>query len=624
MISEHASPLAVLGGVDAGGQNVYVAEVARELARIGQSVDVFTRRDDPVLPEVIEVSPGLRVINVDAGPAHFVPKEEMLPFMGRFTDEVIRHLEESPCDVVHANFFMSGLVACEVKKRKGIPFAITFHALGKVRRRHQGPDDGFPEERMAIEDRICREADALVAECSCDRSDLLGHYDAPRDRLHVVPCGFDPETFAPVGRSLARELIGLPADVPVVLQLGRMVRRKGIENVIRGFSRMRGRRSKEAVLLVVGGEGNDASAEATPEIGRLAELARSLGVGQRVIFTGRRSRNALPFYYSAADVFVTTPWYEPFGITPLEAMACGRPVVGADVGGIAFTVIDGKTGYLVPPENPDVLANRLDRLVDRPELAERLGQAGRRRVEASFTWEIVAKSLLDVFADIAGVPDGQIAAASLGARAFRRAFADARKVLEGTEDQAWASALEAAGVLRDAIGAGGKVLAAGNGGSAADAQHFAAELVGRFEIDGRAGVPAIALCADSAVLTAWANDYGFDDVYARQVQALGSPGDVLVVMSTTGMSKNICRALEVARSSGVRTIALLGRNGGDAACLADHSIVVPAERTARIQEAHGVLLHAMAEIVDGLFLSSGSDVSRVPGFKREAALAEAI
>src|SRR5262249_43770044 len=152
---------------------------------------------------------------------------------------------------------------------------------------------------------------------------------------------------------------GLHPDEPLILQLGRMVRRKGVENVIRGFACLLRRHGISARLLIVGGETSEPDPAATPEIGRLMSVAREEGVEGLVLFVGRRDREMLKYYYSAADVFVTTPWYEPFGITPVEAMACGTPVVGANVGGIKFTVRDGEAGYLVPPEDPEALAERL-------------------------------------------------------------------------------------------------------------------------------------------------------------------------------------------------------------------------------------------------------------------------
>ncbi|SOZ60817.1 putative Glycosyl transferase, group 1 [Cupriavidus taiwanensis] len=407
LISEHASPLASVGSTDCGGQNIYVAHLARQLGSRGYQVDVFTRRDKALLPEVVAFAPNVRVIHVTAGPPVQIPKEQLLPYMedfGAFLAEFVRR-DATGYDVLHANFFMSGLAALRARHTLGIPLVMTFHALGKVRRLHQGSTDGFPDERFGIEDTLVREADCVVAECPQDLDDLVSLYSADPARVQTVPCGFDAAEFAPVPRDAARRALGWPLDGFRVLQLGRLVPRKGIDNVIRALGCLRRDTGLDATLYVVGGNAEQPSVQATPEIGRLQDVASAEGVAERVVFTGRRGRDTLRLFYSAADVFVTTPWYEPFGITPVEAMACGAPVIGADVGGIRSTVVDGHTGFLVPPKAPAALAARLAQLAANPALARQLGEAGRRRAQAHFTWAGVARQMEAVYARVcAGAP----------------------------------------------------------------------------------------------------------------------------------------------------------------------------------------------------------------------------
>ncbi len=399
LVSEHASPLAVAGGTDSGGQNVYVAAVACELSRRGIAVDVFTRRDNPLLPAIVALRPGVRVVHVDAGPAQHLPKETLLPFMPAFADALGEaFLHATPAyDCVHANFFMSGWAALRATRAAGLPLVTTFHALGRVRRLHQGTCDGFPEERLAIEDELVGASHRIVAECPQDRRDLLEHYAADPARIDVVPCGFDGREFRPVARGVARKALGWAADDFTVLQLGRLVPRKGIDTVIDAIGVLRRDHGRTARLQIVGGASTRPSPLATPEIGRLMQRAEAAGVADLVHFVGRRDRAELHRYYSAADVFVTTPWYEPFGITPVEAMACGAAVIGSAVGGIRSTVVDGVTGWLVPPKDPDALAERLSRLADSASMRIAMGEAGRKRVAASFTWSSVTDRLVDVY-----------------------------------------------------------------------------------------------------------------------------------------------------------------------------------------------------------------------------------
>jgi glycosyltransferase involved in cell wall biosynthesis len=392
LISAQASPLPALGGVDAGGQNLYVAQVAQRLVDEGHTVDVFTRRDAQDQAPVVYLRQGLRVLHVPAGPAACMPQEQLLQHMPEFADACLRLVDAGlRYDVVHANFFLSGWVAMELKRRAGLPFAMTFHSLGRVRCEHRQEADGFPPERIDIERRIVQEADALIAECPQDQEDLVRLYGAPRHRISMVPCGFDPQEFAPMSRQEARRQLGLDADEFIVLQLGRMVPRKGVETVVQAMALLP--RETLPRLLVVGGESDRADARITPEIGRLQRIAQEAGVADIVGFPGRKQRDQLRAYYCAANVFVTTPWYEPFGITPLEAMACGTPVVGSAVGGIRYSVVDSLTGYLVPPRDPQALAARLLHLHEHPSLARAMGLAGLRRAQMMFTWEQVAAQL---------------------------------------------------------------------------------------------------------------------------------------------------------------------------------------------------------------------------------------
>jgi D-inositol-3-phosphate glycosyltransferase len=393
-ISDHASPLAPLGGADSGGQNVYVAQLARELSRAGHSIDIFTRCDDAKLPRICACGPNVRVIHVQAGPPSYVTKEKLLPYMYAFAARTVEYCS-GPLrryDLVHANFFMSGIAAMRLKKKLKLPFVITFHALGKVRRLHQGEADQFPPDRINIESLLVRSADRIIAQCPQDREDLIKLYDASPNAIATVPCGIDPTEINAAGPGV-RGRLGLCEDEFVVLQLGRLVPRKGIDNVIRGVAHLARAHEIRARLLIVGGESCRPDPVATPEIARLTRIAEEEGVQEQVTFTGHRPRTVLREYYSAADVFVTTPWYEPFGMTPLEAMGCGTPVIGAAVGGIKHTVVDSVTGFLVPPRDPAALADRLACLHRHPELARGMGRAGIRHVHTSYTWRNVASEM---------------------------------------------------------------------------------------------------------------------------------------------------------------------------------------------------------------------------------------
>lgn len=402
MISEHASPLSCIGKVDTGGQNVYVDQVARHLVAQGYEVDVFTRRDNAKDEEIVDCIPGMRVIHVTAGPEAAIIKEEMMPYMAEFADNMIAFIIKNRLHyhIIHAHFFMSGMVACELKKRLNIPFVITFHALGQVRRLHQAGNDKFPVERISIEKDIVNKADHIIAECPQDKDDLINYYGADISKISIIPCGFSKTEFFPVEKSTARKILDLPADRHILLQLGRMVERKGIDNVIRAIGHLKGAGHENIQLIVVGGDEEDMSKSNDAEYERLRSIACESGVADRVQFAGRKNREHLKFYYSAADLFITTPWYEPFGITPLEAMACGTPVIGSNVGGIKYSVVDGYTGALVTPDQPEQLAEKAAELLSDTARLEAIGKQAIKHVNENFTWANVSDHLVQLYKQV--------------------------------------------------------------------------------------------------------------------------------------------------------------------------------------------------------------------------------
>ncbi|HTL61721.1 MAG TPA: glycosyltransferase [Nitrospira sp.] len=590
LISEHASPLSVLGGVDCGGQNLYVAKVAKSLSSLGYEVDVFTRRDDDQLPEVVEWDQGIRVLYVPAGPPRYIRKEDLYPFMQEFTEYMVRFCrhQRKAYDLIHANFWMSGLVAAEMKRRLGIPFVITFHALGRVRRLHQQQADGFPDVRFSVEDRLVAEADRLIAEAPQDAGDLIRLYGADPSRIVIVPCGFDPEELWPLDKASARTAIGLPADEGIILHVGRMVPRKGIDTVIRAYARFLVDHDAPTRLLVVGGESDEPDPERTPEIGRLQRLAHELGVQDRVCFVGRRGRSHLKYYYSAADVFVTTPWYEPFGITPLEAMACGTPVIAANVGGLKFSVRDGETGYLVPPGDPDALAERFRLLYSSPTLLRVFGQQAVQRVNELFTWGHVAEGLSKLYGEV--MLEGGMKRDAALSTSVDRAMDQAIDALQEAKRRLRHPLTEAAVRLGDCFSRGGRVLVYGQGASAQDAEDWASGLTSR--LVSHPGWPAIAL--RDAAETSW---NAADRHLLRQVDTLGRSDDVLVGVCATAMPPSVIACLRQARMAGLQRILLCGADSAGLDDLADVVLDVPLTELRDVRHVHRLVLHILLDLI---------------------------
>lgn len=400
-ISEHASPLAAPGSIDAGGQNVYVRELAMELSKLGFHIDIYTRRDNESLPEVVEWIPNIRVIHVSAGPSIYIPKENLIPYMADFAKFMISFIDKYRLsyNIVHANFFMSGMVALRLKEVLRIPFVITFHALGIVRALHQKEADKFPQERISYEKKIVRNADKIIAECPQDAMDLINLYKANPEKMDIIPCGFNPEEFSPVNKKQARKKLGIGLTDKVILSVGRIVPRKGVDNIIESLKYL-SKRFPDIRLLVVGGDIDREKGPSSPEMRRLKEIAGKLHLDGHIMFSGPKLPTELKYYYSAADVFISTPWYEPFGITPLESMACGTPVIGSEVGGIKYTVLNGVTGFLVPPRQPLKLANKVTKLLNDTVLLRKMQKNSISRANSLFTWNRVASEMRHAYFDL--------------------------------------------------------------------------------------------------------------------------------------------------------------------------------------------------------------------------------
>jgi D-inositol-3-phosphate glycosyltransferase len=387
MVSEHASPLAVLGGVDAGGQNVHVAALAEAMAQQGAEVTVFTRRDDPDLPVRVQYAAGVTVEHVDAGPPKTIEKDKLLRHMGEFARVLSRRWREEPPDVVHAHFWMSGKASLDAALPLGVPIVQTFHALGVEKRRHQGAKDTSPASRLDHETRIARDCSRIVATASAEAFELV-RMGADKGKIAVVPCGVDLRMFQPFGPAEERNWRKR------IVCLSRLVERKGIADVITALTLLPG-----AELIVAGGP-EASRLELDEEAQRLARLAHDSGVADRVQFRGRVERADVPALLRSADAVVCYPWYEPFGIVPLEAMACGVPVVVAQVGGLVDSVVNGVTGVHVPPRSPVALAEAVRDLLDDEKRRMQIAMNGTRRANRRYGWARIASDTLAVYHDV--------------------------------------------------------------------------------------------------------------------------------------------------------------------------------------------------------------------------------
>ncbi len=333
-----------------------------------------------------------------------MPKDELLQYMVAFGRYLDAQWDRERPDIAHAHFWMSGIAAQLAAKRRRVPTVQTFHALGVVKQRHQGHRDTSPAERLRLETRVAHEATWVTAGCSDEVFELM-RLGRDRLRISVVPCGVDVERFCPHGPTAAH------TGRPRIVAVGRFVPRKGFDTVIEALTTV-----PSAELVIAGGPPR-AELDTVPEACRLLKLAADLGVAERVSLYGSVARAEMPALLRSADVVACTPWYEPFGIVPLEAMACGVPVVASAVGGMLDTVVHDVTGLLIPPKEPRACANAITAILRDRRAASGFGKAGRDRARSRYSWERIATDTLRVYDRLLpAAGPGRIAARASGAR----------------------------------------------------------------------------------------------------------------------------------------------------------------------------------------------------------------
>ncbi len=398
-ISVHTSPLEQPGFGDAGGMNVYVDELARTMAERGIAVDVFTRRTDPEQPDSVEVAPGYTVVHVDAGPPWHVPKSHLPEYVAEFAEEIVKrsYTAEARYDIVHSHYWLSGWAGVLVKEALGIPLANSFHTLGRVKDLTRRADDPpAPLLRIAAEADVIRLSDCVIASTPAEAQDLIEHYDASPERLCVSPPGIDHEVFSPGPQLPARQSLGLGLG-PLALFVGRIQPLKGLDIAVRALG-MLSRHVAGVRLAVVGGPSGPDGAE---EVERVKAIAVEAGVADRITWFPAQAHGRLARFYRAADVLLVPSRSESFGLVAAEAQACGLPVVASRVGGLAYLVEHGESGFLVDRFEPAEFSAAAGRVLTDPELASRLA-AGAVANAGSLSWDATADRFLELYEGILG------------------------------------------------------------------------------------------------------------------------------------------------------------------------------------------------------------------------------
>ena len=412
MLSVHTCPLATLGGKETGGMNVYVRDLTREFSRRGIYVDVFTRSQNPHLPHVMHsLGEYGRVIHIPTGPEEPYSKHKIFDYLPEFVDNVLQFArrEGITYDLIHSHYWLSGWAARDLQAVWGAPIVQMFHTLGEVKNQIAAPSEREPQRRIDGEREIMQFADHLVAATPAEEEQLVTLYGADPRKITIIPPGVDTQMFHPHEPDDAKLRIGVKPCEHMVLFVGRIEPLKGIDTLLRAMGLLANECPlwcHDLCLAIVGGDPNTTENE---EMDRLKMIRRELGITDLVTFLGARDQDRLHHYYSAAEMVIMPSHYESFGMVALEAMACGKPVIASEVGGLAHLVRDGVTGLHVPNGDPVKLAKAIAQLAQDHELRERMGRAAHLYAQ-QYSWECIADKMQTLYGKaLAAVPVMQMA-----------------------------------------------------------------------------------------------------------------------------------------------------------------------------------------------------------------------
>jgi len=406
MLSYHTCPLATLGGKDTGGMNVYVREITKQLGVMDVHVDVYTRSQDEHVPHILhDLGYGNRVVHIRAGPEIPLPKQVLASFIDKFVEGILEFTESKDLhyDLIHSHYWMSGLAAERLSDYWSIPIVHMFHTLGLMKQRVARSDEEREGDyRIIGEKEVINEATCIVAATPAELAQLQWLYSADPEKIIIIPPGVDPKRFYPIPDDEAKEYIGVPPGDEIILFVGRIEPLKGVDTLIQAIANLKNLESfknRKFELIVIGGDPEGDENSMTLEMARLYQMRVQYGVKDLITFLGKKAQDSLPYYYSAAEVVVVPSLYESFGMVALEAMACGTPVVASQVGGLAFLVQDGETGYTVPVDDPNSLAEKLADILSDPDLRMRMGNRASEFAK-QYAWERISSRFIKLYDEI--------------------------------------------------------------------------------------------------------------------------------------------------------------------------------------------------------------------------------
>ncbi len=406
MLSYHTCPLAVLGGKNTGGMNVYVRELTRFLGRVGVHVDVFTRSENEHIPQVShDLGYFNRVVHIPAGPEYSLQKSQLIDYTDEFAQGILDFAQRKGIqyDLVHTHYWLSGIAGKTLKDTWGVPMLQMFHTLGLMKQSvGRTMEEREGAYRVEGEREVMDTADRIIAATEAERDQLAELYDLSPQKVTIIPPGVDVYHFYPIPKDEAKEAIGISPNERMALFVGRIEPLKGVDTLLEAMAIVKKRCvafTCPHYLVIIGGDPGEELAETSNEMARLQGLCRDLGLDEMVLFLGKRGQDTLPYYYSAAEVVVMPSFYESFGMVALEAMACGTPVIASKVGGLAHLIKDGETGFFVPAQDAEVLAEKLRLIFVERVMRDRLGKQASAYAKG-FQWENITQQIVQVYGEM--------------------------------------------------------------------------------------------------------------------------------------------------------------------------------------------------------------------------------
>jgi len=394
MISIHSCPLGVLGGRDTGGMNVYIREMARELAKRGHTIDIYTMAHQPQHGPPINLGQNVRIIHLETGVNEDMPKLAIYDHIQRlaYGAEDFRKYNQMEYDLIHSHYWLSGLIGKQLQALWHVPHAVMFHTLGAVKN-SIGIGEHEPELRIESEREVIGSCHRIIASTAKEKEELIKHYGASPEKIAIIPCGVNLDLFKPVDKETARKELGLDHQ-KVILFVGRIDPLKGLEQLLAALTYIEG--EKPPLLMIVGGDEHSQG-----QVQLLQQAAKDLHIQDRVSFVGSVAQDKLPLFYSAADICAIPSYYESFGMVAMESLACGTPIVANNIGGMRHIIRHGEMGRIVKDNSPHNLANEISALLCRQEDKDQ-HVTTRRNKMTEFSWATIADRILQEYDRLLG------------------------------------------------------------------------------------------------------------------------------------------------------------------------------------------------------------------------------